>query len=132
MRRDAGRVLVALVRERRYRSYFLPKGSVEHGESLEMAARREIVEEAGLVDLELLADLGVQERLNYRKDAWKTIHYFLFLTRQQQGRPTDRDHGYVCEWFDLNGLPELFWPEQQYLLEDNRDLILKKLEQLPE
>jgi 8-oxo-dGTP pyrophosphatase MutT (NUDIX family) len=38
----------------------LPKGHVEPGESTEQAALREVREEAGLLDLEILASLGHQ------------------------------------------------------------------------
>lgn len=38
----------------------LPKGHVELGESREQAARREVAEEAGLPELEVVADLGHQ------------------------------------------------------------------------
>jgi ADP-ribose pyrophosphatase YjhB (NUDIX family) len=40
----------------------VPGGSVEEGESLQRAVLREASEESGLVDLEILAYLGVQER----------------------------------------------------------------------
>jgi bis(5'-nucleosidyl)-tetraphosphatase len=36
----------------------LPKGHIESGESRRETARREVCEEAGLLDLEILADLG--------------------------------------------------------------------------
>lgn len=36
----------------------LPKGRLEPGEDVEAAARREVAEESGFVDLELVADLG--------------------------------------------------------------------------
>ena len=112
-------VLVALVREGELLDYILPKGSLEPGEDLQEAARREIEEEAGLSQLEFLAKLGVQERLNYRRKAWKVIHYFLYLTHQESGQPTDSTHGYRCEWFPIDALPAMFWPEQKLLIEEN-------------
>jgi len=58
---DAGNV--ALVRARGGNGAFLfPKGGIEEGETAEEAARREILEEAGLRDLELIADLGTLTR----------------------------------------------------------------------
>lgn len=36
----------------------LPKGRLEPGEQVEAAARREVAEESGFTDLELVADLG--------------------------------------------------------------------------
>jgi 8-oxo-dGTP pyrophosphatase MutT (NUDIX family) len=117
------RVLIALVREGQLLDYILPKGSVEDGEDLQEAARREIEEEAGLNRLEFLAELGVQERLNYRRKAWKVIHYFLYLTHQESGQPTDSTHGYRCEWFPIDALPAMFWPEQKQLIEENAEWI---------
>lgn len=116
LRREAGKWLVALVAEAGLSSYFLPKGRVETGEGLEVAARREILEEAGLSDLQLQGELGVYERLNYSKNAWKVIHYFLFYTSQVEGHPTDARHNYVCTWHPLDALPDLLWPEQSEIL----------------
>jgi ADP-ribose pyrophosphatase YjhB (NUDIX family) len=115
-RLEAGRVWVALVREGDFPEYLLPKGRVELGESIEAAARREIEEEAGLSDLKLVDYLGQRQRLNYRRDRWITVHYFLFQTNQREAAPTDPDHVYTCEWFPLDALPAFFWPEQRGLV----------------
>jgi ADP-ribose pyrophosphatase YjhB (NUDIX family) len=123
VRRQEDQILIALVKEGDYPTYILPKGSLEPGEDLQETALREIEEEAGLSQLEYLADIGVQERLNYRRKAWKVIHYFLFLTRQEVGQPSDPTHGYRCEWFPLDDLPPMFWPEQKQLVEGNREWI---------
>jgi len=123
VRREAGVLLVALVAEAGYSHYILPKGGVEPGETLEQAARREILEEAGLDDLELLGRLGVRERLNFKKKTWKITHYFLFRARRRGGPPRDPRRAYRCEWFPLDALPPMFWPEQRALLEEFRPLI---------
>jgi 8-oxo-dGTP pyrophosphatase MutT (NUDIX family) len=114
---------VALVREGDYPAYILPKGRVEPGESLVQAAIREIAEEAGLTGLEYLGYLGTQERLNYGKNAWKVIHYFLFQTERLSGSPTDLSHDYRCEWYPIDHLPDMFWPEQKELIDTNRGKI---------
>ena len=113
------RVLVALVRERPGALPVLPKGHREYGESLEQAAIREIEEEAGITDLTLLANLGEQERMDYAKTSWKTIHYFLYFTQQALGDPTDPHKAYEVEWHDLHALPDMFWPEQRELISSN-------------
>ena len=118
---------IALVRESGFLDYILPKGSVEIGETLEEAARREILEEAGLDDLTILDKLGIQERWNYRKTKWKIIHYFLFCTNQVGSEPKDLSHHYSCEWFPLDLLPGMFWPEQENLLEENRNKIIQAM-----
>lgn len=75
---------IALVQSRRSGFWTFPKGHVDEGETDEEAARREITEEAGLIDLELLDDLGVYDRPHIMPDGSddpneiKTIHMFLF------------------------------------------------------
>lgn len=116
-RRAAHQAYIALVLEgHKHHAYILPKGRLEPGETIEAAARREIAEEAGFTQLKLCCKLGVRERLNLHKKAWKTIHYFLFETPQLEGKPTDTEHDYHADWFAISDLPTLFWPEQQEML----------------
>ena len=107
----------------------LPKGGVEPGESLEEAARREIEEEAGLSSLELIEELGTRERLSYDKVCWVTTYYFLFVTAQVEGIPTDIEHHYELAWHPIEALPAIFWPEQRELIETNRDKIVGLIKQ---
>jgi 8-oxo-dGTP pyrophosphatase MutT (NUDIX family) len=120
-----GNLHVALVKEDDFDEYILPKGRVEEDESLEMAAKREIEEEAGLTELRYVAKLDVLERLNYRRTSWKVTHYFLFLTDQEGSQPSDPTHQYRCEWFPIDRLPGLFWPEQEKLIVKNRPEITR-------
>lgn len=75
---------IALVQSRRSGFWTFPKGHVDEGETDEEAARREIAEEAGLSDLELLDDLGEYERPHIMPDGSddpdeiKIIHMYLF------------------------------------------------------
>ena len=110
--------------------YFLPKGRCEPGENLQCAARREIKEEAGISDLTYVEKLGVYERLNYTKKSWKVIHYFLFQTEQIEGVPTDTKHAYSCEWFPLDALATILWPEQIEVMEKLRHQIFKSIRYL--
>ena len=128
VRQGGGRLYVALAREPDFAPYVLPKGGVESGESLEAAARREIEEETGLSALTLLAYLGTRERLTIGKDQWQTMHFFLFLTEQVEGRPTDPEHSVGATWFALDALPDLLWPEQRELLETNRGRFVEAVE----
>jgi 8-oxo-dGTP pyrophosphatase MutT (NUDIX family) len=121
----SNKVWVALVIENDETKYILPKGKVEKGESLEEAAAREIAEEAGISKLELLGKLGVESRMNYKRDKWVTTHYFLFRTKQVETNPTDEKHDYETKWFDIENLPKMLWPEQQALIVDNLGKILK-------
>jgi ADP-ribose pyrophosphatase YjhB (NUDIX family) len=119
VRLEAGQARIALVRESQFSVYILPKGRVEAGESNEAAARREIEEEAGLSDLSLIDYLGARQRLNFTRNRWITIHYYLFQTRQSKPSPTDPNHSYICEWFLPESLPDFFWPEQNELVLDS-------------
>ncbi|HJN85345.1 NUDIX domain-containing protein [Candidatus Uhrbacteria bacterium] len=76
-------VHVAFVRDSVGKMTF-PKGHVEHGESIEKTARREILEETGLRGLRLVRKLGkikieFEDRYVKKGDTIKKdIHYFLF------------------------------------------------------
>ena len=126
---EDGRIYVALVGELGLTERVLPKGGVEPGESLEEAACREIEEEAGLSSLELIEELGVRERLSYDKVCWITTYYFLFVTEQVEGTPTDVEHHYELAWHPIGALPAIFWPEQRELIETNRDEIVGLIKQ---
>ncbi|MEK7601993.1 MAG: NUDIX domain-containing protein [Patescibacteria group bacterium] len=75
---------VALVRRRPDTLWFFPKGHLEGGETHEDGARREISEETGLTNLELLDTLGSYARPkilvdgSYDENEMKEIHMFLF------------------------------------------------------
>ena len=83
----------------------LPKGHVVLGESNEQAALREICEEVGLSNIQLITYLGPIKRKS--KESWgeevdKIIHVYLAyaLGNEQFQPPTDR---YITEagWFSL-------------------------------
>lgn len=123
VRIEKGKARIALVEEQPFGIYILPKGGVEKGEDLEKAARREIEEEAGLSDLQLVEYLGTRGHLAFDKQKWITTHFFLFTTAQKVGKPTDPEHAYTCEWFPIDGLPEMLWPDQRELIESCRERI---------
>ncbi len=126
-RREDDRVTIALGTQDGYTDFVLPKGHVDPGEDLMQAAVREIEEEAGFTDLQFMCELGHCERLDFRKEAWKITHYFLFLTRQIQVQPTESDRHDPPSWFDLDSLPDMVWPEQRKLIVHNREQIRRHI-----
>ncbi len=87
-RRSAGGIVIgdkgtlAIVKSRNGNGcFFFPKGHLHTGETDEEAARREITEETGLLDLEYIADLGIYERPSLKYNGvTKPIHMYLFAT----------------------------------------------------
>ncbi len=123
MRCEHGRVMVAFAREQEFPDLVLPKGHVDPGETLEVAARREIEEEVGVSELRLIEYLGALERLSFDRDEWKVTHYFLYETSQAEAKPTETDRHTEMFWYPLDELPTMFWDEQRELLEQNRSRI---------
>lgn len=111
--RKNGETFVALTRENNYPGLVLPKGHTEKGENLQEAATREIEEETGLKNLNLVCLLGTKERLDFKKEYWKKTYYFLFIGQYDKS----------TKWFYIDNLPEMFWPEQKELILENRDKI---------
>ena len=120
VRLENNQIYIALATQKGRTGFILPKGRVEVGENLEQAAMREIEEETGLHRLKLLMPLGVKERLDYGRKNWKKTHFFLFLTDQVDGTPTDIQYHDEVVWFPLESFPDLFWPEQTQLIHENR------------
>ena len=100
----SGEVLVV---SQRGLSWSLPKGHVDEGESALEAARREIYEESGIKELELLKNLGEYKRYRMAKNIGddvselKTIVMFLFRTIEFTLKPIDADN------------PEAVWVEKE-------------------
>jgi len=72
----------------------LPKGRIDKDESALAAAIREIKEEAGIDELQLLAPLGTYERHPYinnveDKNELKVIQMFLFKSEQTEMHPKE-------------------------------------------
>jgi 8-oxo-dGTP pyrophosphatase MutT (NUDIX family) len=77
-------------------SWSLPKGGVDPGEDMLEAAKREIREETGITELEIIKRLGQYQRHRIPRNGTevdssevKDITMFLFRTPQKELAPTD-------------------------------------------
>jgi 8-oxo-dGTP diphosphatase len=127
VRVDGGQILVGLTTIGTMGHYLIAKGGVKRGETLEETARREIREEAGFRELRLLGFLGIRERLNFERTRWITTHYFLFLTDETDPQPTETKYDYSTDWFPIDALPPMLWPDQRMLIEEAQAAIRARI-----
>jgi 8-oxo-dGTP pyrophosphatase MutT (NUDIX family) len=98
-------------------SWSLPKGHLDKGEDALTAARREIREESGVDDLELLDKLGTYERFRIGLDkpedrsSKKRITLFLFRTPQMKLNPADPENPQAL-WVPREKVAELLTHEK--------------------
>lgn len=102
-RQDADRTLVLLIRDA-HRNWGFPKGHVEGDETPEDAAVREVREETGLRDLQIVAPLGTIEWTFQSRGARirKTCHFFALVTDDVRTRPHRREGITACRWVTLD------------------------------
>src|SRR5712692_7076361 len=95
LREVDGELKIALAQHQRaIKTWVIPKGHVEPGETIEQAALREIHEEAGLSNIQLIKLLGtiLRESIKSNGDVMqKTIYYYLAYApvHEKVQAPTD-------------------------------------------
>lgn len=103
--------LVVVVNQRRD-SWSLPKGHIDEGENALEAAIREVHEESGISQLELISDLGTYQRYKIAlgggddTSELKTISMFLFKTDQSLLSPIDPGNP-EARWVNKNEVADL-------------------------
>jgi 8-oxo-dGTP pyrophosphatase MutT (NUDIX family) len=101
--RDNGTWFLLLERPGR-KELRLPKGHIEHGETREQAAVREVQEETGYAEVTILADLGSYTHTfyDYLKDreVTRTESYFLMRLESEcaYAGPQYAHENFQCKW----------------------------------
>lgn len=95
----------------------LPKGTIESDEDPLVTAKREILEESGVTEVELVKELGKYKRFRigqYASDdesVIKDIRMYLFLTDQEFLKPIDPKHK-EARWVSRFEVPKLLTHEK--------------------
>lgn len=101
---DKGAVEMLLIQDSKDR-WSLPKGQVKDGESLKAAAEREIKEETGLQNMEVLNWLG-KVQFRYRRQSslvLKTMHVYLVKAGTQSQKLAKENVAHITkvQWFPV-------------------------------
>lgn len=107
VRQERGLWLVALLKteHRRGKVWVLPKGHVEldRKERVDDAAKREVQEEVGIIDLVVRQQLGTTQFVFQAEEALvkKTVHYYLMVTEQIELKPQAEEGFIDAGWFPI-------------------------------
>ena len=115
---DSGRVLV--LRRPSRDEVRLPKGHIKKREPRVEAALREVTEESGYADLEVLADLGHQV-VEYDYQGAHVVrdeyYYLMRLRSSRQAKREEQELQFIPDWLDWEeALTELSYePEREWV-----------------
>lgn len=131
LREVKGKLKIGLAQHARAtKSWVLPKGHVEEGESIEQAALREIYEETGLDNVQLIKHLGTIWRESPKSNGdveQKTIHLFLAYA-PANGRsqaPTDARFAGVSWFSPEEAIKLLPYESEQAFFREHLSLLLE-------
>jgi 8-oxo-dGTP diphosphatase len=104
----------------------LPGGSLEHGETIEKCARREVAEEAGITDLRDFEILKTADDIRPEDGIHHIIVFCVFITNQEpKNKEPDKCDGW--RWFSEGALPSpMFKPLMELLVQDHGGVIDSK------
>ena len=126
-----GELKIALAQHQRTdKIWVLPKGHVEDGESIEEAALREIHEEAGLDNVQLIMHLGTITRESIKRNGdveQKTIHFYLAYALGESQSQAPSDQGFIeAGWFSPEeAIQLLLYESEQTFLKEHLGLLFK-------
>lgn len=100
-RKDGGKTWFLLTKSL-YDKWSFPKGKVEEGETWQETAAREIQEETGISEAEILGEVG---EIKYTDKSMgettkKTVHFYLVKTSQEKTMPTPGAHIKEAKWME--------------------------------
>jgi diadenosine hexaphosphate hydrolase (ATP-forming) len=131
LREIEGELKIALAQHRRSsKIWALPKGHVDAGESLEQAALREIYEETGLLNVQLITYLGSFARESVKSNGdveQKTIHFYLAYASGSETSSAPSDPSFIeVGWFSPEQALELIPnADDQAFLKEQLSLMFK-------
>jgi ADP-ribose pyrophosphatase YjhB (NUDIX family) len=99
--------VIVISQKGKLKTWSLPKGHIEDGETELEAATREIYEESGARNLEYIKPLGTYERYSMDEESeLKVRTFFLFKTHKQDLHPIDPENPEAI-WVDKNKVSEI-------------------------
>ena len=123
LKKEDGQTKILLV-EHKNKTYVFPKGHIEKGETSQEAAKREIIEEVGLKDIEIGKKIGVVTRHSIKSDGTKVYKDItLFLIKVNNFNYSNNAEE-IFDWFTIDkALTKLRYEEDvKFLKKHKKDI----------